>query len=127
LPLTGSATYTLLGATQPTYVDGSTSPGTLTGSLDVNFGAFTVGTNLNIAMPDANYSIRGNSLISSGSAFFFGLTGNGLTCAGDISSCSARVDGFFAGSAAERAGLGYHVGDFISGKDVIGSAAFKKP
>jgi len=127
LPPSGSATYTLLGATQPTYIDGSTAPGTLTGSLDVNFGAFTVGTNLNIAMPDASYSIRGNSLISSSSAFFFGQTGNGLTCAGGSSGCNARVDGFFAGAAAERAGLGYHVDDFVSGKDVVGSAAFKKP
>jgi hypothetical protein len=125
LPLTGNASYTLLGATQPTYIDGSTGPGTLTGSLTVDFGAFTVSTNLNVAMPDASYSIRGDSIIASGSAFFFGTTGNGLSCTGPSSSCGARVDGFFAGASAERAGLGYHIDDF--GKnEIVGSAAFQK-
>jgi hypothetical protein len=34
--------------------------------------------------------------------------------------------GFFAGTNAERAGLGYHVNDFLANKDVIGAAAFAK-
>ena len=131
MPQTGTATYTLMGATKPTYVDGATGPGTLTGSLNVDFGAFTVGTNLNIAMPGGQgYSIRGNSQISSGTAFFFGQTGSGLSVAGVggtcLSGCNARVDGFFSGASAERAGLGYHVDDFLANKDVIGAATFKK-
>ena len=126
MPLSGSATYNLLGATRPTYLDSSQPPGTLTGSLSVDFQALTVSTNLNVVMIDASYAIRGNSFIACSSAFFFGNTGNGLSCTGGVSNCSARVEGFFAGASAERAGLGYHVNDFVSNKDVVGSAAFTK-
>jgi hypothetical protein len=124
MPPTGTANYTLLGATQPTYIDGRTGPGTLTGNLAVNFGALSVTTNLNVTMPDASYSIRGDSIISGGTAFFFGDTSGSLSCTGG-SGCTARVDGFFAGASAERAGLGYHVSDFIGG-DIVGAAAFQK-
>jgi hypothetical protein len=129
MPTVGSATYTLLGATSPTYIDGSTAPGTLTGSLNVDFGRLTVGVNLNAAMPDGKgYVVGGTAQISSN--FIFGSTGNGLTTSGTggacSSGCSALVNGFFAGTTAERAGLGYHINDFLANKDVIGAAAFKK-
>lgn len=132
MPTTGSATYTLLGATRPTYLDGSTAPGTFSGSLSVDFGALTVGMNLNVTMPDASYTIGGAAPISgstfSGSADPFGggsLTVSGTNCS---CSCSAAVDGFFAGSSAERAGLGYHVRNtFGTTKDILGAAAFQKP
>jgi len=46
------------------------------------------------------------------------------------STCSGSVKGFFAGTTAERAGVGYHIGDFDSqtftSKDIVGAAAFKK-
>ena len=129
MPTVGSATYALLGATSPTYIDGSTAPGSLTGSLNVDFGRLTVGVNLNVAMPDGKgYGVGGTAQISSN--FIFGSTGNGLTTSGTggacSSGCNALVNGFFAGTAAERAGLGYHINDFLSGKDVVGAAAFKK-
>jgi hypothetical protein len=59
--------------------------------------------------------------------FFVGTTGSGLTAGGSGcgSGCNVLVQGFFAGTAAERAGLTYHVNDF-AGKDVIGAAAFAK-
>jgi hypothetical protein len=50
MPTSGTATYSLLGATQPTYASGGL--GTLTGSLNVDFGRLTVGMNLDIAMSD---------------------------------------------------------------------------
>jgi len=134
MPKSGLATYTMLGATQPTYLDGSTTPGTFSGSLSVDFGKFTVGTNLNVAMPDGRgYAIGGSAQIS-GSTFSgvqsFGqgtltTSGTGGACTG-TSGCNARVDGFFAGASAERAGLGYHINDLVANKDVIGAAAFKK-
>jgi hypothetical protein len=131
LPPSGIATYTLSGATQPTYLDGSTSPGTLTGSLGVDFAKLSITTNLDIAMPGAGYSVRGTSSIIPGTPFFSGQTGlsvagSGSACA---SGCNALVQGFFAGATAERAGLGYHVRDnLITGgvRDVIGAAAFTK-
>jgi hypothetical protein len=132
MPTVGIATYNLKGATQPTYLNGDSSPGVLTGNLNVDFGKFTVGENLNIAMPDgAGYGIGGSAQIS-GNTFSgqqtFGTgtlttSGTGGAC---LSGCNALVQGFFAGTTAERAGLAYHVDDFFNGKDVLGAAAFAK-
>jgi FecR-like protein len=132
MPLSGSATYTLLGATSPTYLDGSSAPGTLSGSLSVLFGVEgSVGMNLNVAMPDGKgYAITGSAFLPTSTAFFTGQTGQGLSATGSggacSSGCNARVDGFFAGTSAERVGLGYHIDDFLANKDVVGAAAFKK-
>jgi len=134
MPITGTATYALIGATRPTYaVDIGVSPGTLSSasSLNVDFARLTVGIDLRIAMPDStNYAIGGSAQLA-GIGFvgdhFFGagsLTVSGGTCGS--SSCRALVTGFFAGSNADRAGLGYHVGDSLSNKDVVGAAAFQK-
>jgi hypothetical protein len=131
MPMSGTATYTLLGATQPTYVnDIGVAPGTMTGSLNVNFGQLTVGVNMNVAMPDGKgYGVGGTAQISSN--FIFGSTGGGLTTSGTggacgTSGCGALVNGFFAGATAERVGLGYHISDPSNNVDVIGAAAFKK-
>ncbi|HUF80494.1 MAG TPA: FecR domain-containing protein [Burkholderiales bacterium] len=129
MPSIGTATYTLLGATQPTYLDGGTAPGTFNGALTVDFGGLTVGMNLSVVMPDANYAIGGIAPISgstfSGSADPFGggsLSVSGTNCS---CSCSALVNGFFAGPSAERAGLGYHIRNTASGtEDILGAAAF---
>ena len=133
MPSVGNATYTLLGATRPTYVDGSTPPGTFSGSLAVtDFALGTIALNLNAAMPDGmGYAIRGDAQIAGNVFSGFQSFGQGtLTTSGTggacTSSCSALVNGFFAGASAERAGLGYHVNDPVTGKDVIGAAAFKK-
>jgi FecR protein len=128
MPQTGTATYTLLGATQPTYLDGTVSPGTFSGRLSVDFGQRTVGMDLNVAIDSKGYAIGGTAGIS-GSAFS-SSTGNvtvGGTAGGACSSaCSASVDGFFAGANAVRAGLGYHITDSGNGRNIIGAAAFAK-
>lgn len=129
MPQLGTATYNLLGASKPTYIDGSVAPGTFSGSLSVDFGQLTVGMNLNAAMPDGRgYGIGGSAPITGN--LFVGTNFTGLTTSGTggacISGCNALVSGFFAGASAERAGLGYHVSDLVSGKDVVGAAAFKK-
>jgi hypothetical protein len=128
MPLSGTATYALLGATKPTYLDGLSSPGTLTGNLSVDFGRLTVGVALNVAMSSDTYAIGGNAQISSGTPVFSGATGLGLTISGGgcFSGCAASVLGFFAGASAERAGLGYEIQDFGFGKQVVGAAAFTK-
>jgi len=130
MPQSGLATYALLGATRPTYTDGSSAPGTLTGSLSVDFGQFTVGTNLNVAMSDGKgYAIGGSAQIT-GSLFsatnFSGLTVSGTAGSACSSGCNALVSGFFAGASAERAGLGYHISDSLANKNVVGAAAFTK-
>lgn len=133
MPISGTATYTLLGATSPTYgTDTGVGPGTLSASssLSVDFVQQTVGVNLGITMPDSvSYTIGGTAQIS-GPEFFgshsFGsgsLTLSGGSCGS--CGCQAAVAGFFAGSNAERAGLGYHVFDSIANKEVFGAAGFE--
>jgi hypothetical protein len=130
MPQSGPATYTLIGSTRPTYVEGGNSSGV--GQL--TFGQLTiadwtsaqVGVNLNITMPGSkNYSIGGIADINGNTFTGNGQTGLGGSCPG--SSCSASVSGFFAGTNAERAGLGYQIDDFSTGFDVVvGAAAFTK-
>jgi hypothetical protein len=135
MPLTGTASYNLLGATKPTYLTGGL--GTLTSlGLSVDFGRLTVGMDLRVAMSDGNgWQVGGNAQISantfSGSFDPFGggnltVTGTGGSACGGASSCGALVEGFFAGASAERAGLVYHIQDSSVGKDVLGAAAFTK-
>ena len=127
LPAMGAATYMLLGATSPTYLDGSTAPGKLTGDLKVDFGLLKVGLNLNVAMPDGRgYAMGGNAQITgSGFSGQTGLTatGSGGAC---MQGCAASLQGFFAGANAERAGVGYSVTDAFANKAVVGAAAFQR-
>jgi hypothetical protein len=130
MPLTGTATYNLLGATRPTYTDGTAAPGSFSGNLFVDFQAMLVGMTLAVGIDGNTYSIGGAALISGNTFSGFGsafgkdpltISGGGCFC-----SCSVQVDGFFAGTNAERAGLGYLIEDGFTGKDVVGTAAFTK-
>jgi len=137
MPTSGTATYSLVGATSPTYADGRSAPGTFTGSLGVTFGGSTSITgNFAVAMPDgkgwqwtaststssALFSMSVNNFVAPPSP----ITGTGGACGGAC-SCQADVTGFFAGTSAERAGIGYIIQDSTSGTvDVVGAAAFKK-
>ena len=126
LPTSGLATYTLIGATQPTYVDGQSPPGTFSGSLAVNFsGVATIDANFTITMPDRVYGLSGQTSTSS-ALFTMSLSAfNGVSgCVN--STCSARIDGFFSGASAERAGVGYHIQDQSLLKELTGAAAFQK-
>jgi len=130
MPQTGTATYTLIGSTKPTFVDGSTGSGV--GQL--TFGQLTIAdwskaqvlVDLRITMPSSgDFSIGGIANISGNTIMGNGSTGLSGSC--PSSSCSASVDGFFAGTNAERAGLTYEIGQQFSGPDlVVGAAAFTK-
>jgi hypothetical protein len=133
MPTVGQATYTLIEATSPTISSflGSLAPGTMTGSLSVaDWSAGVIKMNLNVSIPSAGlgYLIDGNAQIS-GSSFSgsfdkgLGVTGTNLnSCA---SGCTADVQGFFAGTAAARAGVAYQINDDFS-IGVVGAAAFAK-
>jgi hypothetical protein len=127
MPLTGTATYALLGATRPTYTDGSANPGVFSGNLNVNFGTFSVGLALNVGIDSKNYTIGGSAGIS-GSAFSSSLGGVTVSESSGscFSGCSASVDGFFSGANAVRAGLGYSISDSNTVKTIEGTAAFVK-
>lgn len=129
MPLSGSATYNLLGATSPTYIDGSAPPGTFNGALTVNFGLRSTGVvmALNVGIDGKSYAITGNAPISGNT--FSGFSGSILTGGANgacVQGCSTGVNGFFAGPTAERAGLAYHIQDFFASKDIVGAAAFAK-
>ena len=129
MPQIGTATYMLIGATQPTYLDGTVPPGTFSGSLNVDFQRLTVGLNLSVGIDNKGYAIGGNAVIS-GSTFsgtsttvtVAGTAGTGCVSGG----CNANVDGFFAGTNAARAGLAYQVIDSGNGRNIFGAAAFAK-
>jgi hypothetical protein len=80
---------------------------------------------LSVGIGGNSYAIVGNAAIN-GSTFsssFIPVSDSNGTCGS--CNCSAGVSGFFAGSSAERAGLGYNVSDGSRG-NIIGAAAFKK-
>jgi len=125
MPTVGTATYSLMGATLPTYVSGSQAPGVVTGgALVVGFspGSTTVSLqNFSLQMPDRNYMLNGSTSTSTSLFTIFpSVAINGTPC----SSCSSLANGFFAGASAERAGLSYHIQG--GGEQVVGAAAFKK-
>lgn len=129
LPASGTAVYTLLGATSPTYVDGSAAPGTFSGALTVDFGLRSttgVGMALNVGIDGKSYALAGSASISTTGSLFSGnpaVTGSIGACGS--CGCFASVQGFFAGPSAERAGLSYSIDDAM-GKDIVGAAAFAK-
>jgi hypothetical protein len=130
MPTEGSAVYNLMGATNPTYGDGSTAPGTLTSAqLNVTFGATTsVAANLNVMMPDGRgYNATGSGTTTTNALSLFNMsmttTGTGGACS---CGCFTNANGFFAGTNAERAGLAYSINDSFAGKNIAGAAAFKK-
>jgi hypothetical protein len=129
LPTTGSGTFSLLGATRPTYVDGLSAPGTFTGSMTVTFGPTpTIGADFSVAMPEATYRlVFSPSRMQSASSFFSfspTVTVGGQPCG--ASACTSSVQGFFAGTSADRIGVGYHVRDDNTSRDVLGTAGFQK-
>jgi hypothetical protein len=113
------ANYVLAGASRPTYLDGSTAPGTFTGSMTVNFAAqATINGTFQAAMPDRTFNWTASGSTSSSS---FSLATQ--TSTGCVGACTITTAGFFAGPSAERAGVGYSIEDT---KTVVGAAAFKR-
>lgn len=129
MPTSGSASYTLLGATRPTFVDGSASPGTFTlNSLFVNFGpTASVNLNFDVKIGADGYRVSAPGTASS-AIISFSPSASAIPGFNSCSSgCSASVQGFFAGASAERIGVGYLVSDFFpTFKEASGAAAFKK-
>jgi hypothetical protein len=131
MPISGSATYSLAGATSPTFVDGLSSPGTVTGgALVVNFapGASTVDLiSFKVDMGGAGYTLDGSTTMGASTSQFLmnpSVTPSGAgSCGG--SGCTSSVNGFFAGANAERVGMGYRITD-DSFRSIVGAAAFKK-
>ena len=130
----GSATYSLLGATSPTLASGTGPAGSVaSASLSANFDLARVSLDMSLGVNGMGYAVNvPNMIIGSGTApltkpndftfFGTGVATNGSDCVSV--GCTTNVEGYFAGPGASHAGLGYKIsipGDFING-----AAAFKK-
>ena len=132
MPTMGSATYSLLGATSPTFSSGG-SPGTASfgsgGGLTVNFGVGSSTITLtafNVAMGSAGYALNGSTTMCSSTSVFSmnpSVTASGTGSCGAC-GCFSSVNGFFAGATAERVGMVYRINTPSS--DITGAAALKK-
>lgn len=138
LPTSGTIDYSILAATNPTYSDGSTVPGSLAANLTIGFGsALTFGIDGTITMPDATYNFTtpgrasGNLVAPQvGSADFLvlrpALTGVGTAC-GSQQDCFLNMFGGFGGSDPQnRVGFSYETVDRfnLGGTSVQGAVLF---
>ncbi len=128
---TANAFYSVLGATRATSSDGSLGLGTFSGNLDgvsgrvleANFTSGNVRVGFQVDFASASYAVNNQTLAMSGSSFGgSGVAATGTGCAS--AACSASINGFFAGPAAERAGLGYQIA--TPATTVSGAAALTK-
>ena len=143
MPASGASTYTELAKTVATVSDGSVAPGTISGSLAVNFaGASTkLGFSIVLDIPgDATYTLAttgGTADVSASEAELAAGNMKGAFCANlQINSagaacggtCAGAVQGFVAGPGAERVALVAHVfnGSGGSPKSVTGAITFKR-
>lgn len=117
VPVSGTATYSLVGGTGSTAQSGTVGSGIVSGSLIANFGANSVSTSGIRVSHGGTYSVSGGvARLESGNRASFS-TGNALgvagTASGPTGSHPFRFDGFFAGAGAptapSRAGIGWKI------------------
>lgn len=110
MPTGGTFTYSLVGATSPTFADGSAAPGTLiSASLTGNFTNSTISASVSAAAGGETYSGSANGSINASTFTGSGIaTSTGTSCS---ASCTLGVNGFFTGAGATHAGLLYQFGN----------------
>ena len=123
IPTSGTAQYTLAGATAPTIADGSVAPGTFSGTLGVAFGSYgdaRVGVDFDVAIGGFTYNILStggsatpgtSEILLNGASFSNShvpvAMAGGPACTG--MTCEATVSGFLTGSGATGAALSYAI------------------
>lgn len=123
--------YNLIGATAPTnnLVAGlTTGPVTASGFVDVNFGAQTTSTQMNIASGNAAFQIVASGAGFTGADFTMNgtTTRTGGTAPFCTAACPTNIVGSFYGAGATHVGLAYRASAVNSGGGVIdGAAVFK--
>ncbi|OYX66033.1 MAG: hypothetical protein B7Y88_06150 [Sphingomonadales bacterium 32-64-17] len=134
LPASGRIDYTLLGATQPTYQDGRSAPGTFAGQMAVTLGSSPMlGLEATVTMSDASYAfateggVAAPSVIGSSVGNFYGnapvtMTGSGAACASSA-TCGATFSSRLGGDGGTYASLAYLVRDTSTDLPLIGGAA----
>lgn len=147
IPSSGLAMYSVEAKTVATVSDGTSAPGTITGSLAANLSGVTtkIGLTLTLDVPgDAMYTVATTGGVADPSqseitvdqggnnpkgAWFFSqvITTGGAACASGA-LCSFIINGFVGGAAGEKIALVAHVfsGSGGSPKSVSGAVVFKK-
>ncbi len=134
LPLTGTASYTVVGHTNPTNNLGNI--GTLSAAtLNANFTNHTVDTSVALSIASQNWTASATAVPIQNGGFFMAQTGNGVahlnvTCTG--ASCGSTnagtVVGAFSGATGEGAGIAYSLNTKAApiNTTVSGVVAFKR-
>ncbi|MBK8323088.1 MAG: FecR domain-containing protein [Betaproteobacteria bacterium] len=129
LPLTGQATYDLIGSTSPTDTLGHV--GTLnSATLAANFTNRTVDTNVNLTIAGQTINGAANGVPIYREQYFTAFRGNTaglpvpqqlvITCNPACPQAGGSLSGFFAGRGAEGAGMMYNL------NGASGAAAFRR-
>ena len=115
-----TASYALSGATVPTTAGGAPG-GAVTGSMTANFTNYSMSVNMGVTVSAVTFGVTGSGSINSGNASFAGAFNSCSGCAN--SPPSGSFNGFFAGPAAERAGLVYGFDSGVGGIGKVSGAA----
>jgi len=129
LPLTGTATYDVLGSTSPTDISGHV--GTLgSATLSANFTNRTAAASVNVTINGTNWIGTAPNMPIYRDQYFSASTGSlpglpnpspfGITCNPACGNPTGSLDGFFAGRTGQRAGVLYNMGN------VTGAVAFTR-
>lgn len=123
---TGTVQYTMVGGTNPTLANGAAAPGTLTGTMGVQFGSLPrIGFDLTARVGDFGWRVQttggsanpSTSQVSYGSALTFSApfgktTGvTPTTNASCVGACTATIGGQMYGAGASHIGLSFNMID----------------
>ncbi len=128
MPTSGSATYSLVGATSPTRVGDGLAGVVNNGSMSVTFGSTpSISTTLELSLGGDTYTLT-DSFTGPGDHTFSGFGLFVSDSAGNCASfgCSASLEGFFAGENASHAGYSYQIYDGSNSSRIMGAAAFSQ-
>jgi hypothetical protein len=125
LPLTGTATYDVLGSTHPT--DLNNNVGTLnSATLNANFGNKTVDTSVNVTIAGQTWNASASAVPIYRDQYFSAYGGPPsanrpaqltITCSPNctVPNTPGSIDGFFTGRTGQSAGMGYNINNTITG------------
>ena len=125
MPTSGTATYTLAGATKPTFSDGSAAPGVFTGQIGVAFATLKVGWDSTVVIGGSTYAFN-SSGGSAAPSVTLGSDGRWIGSSVPANGYSGRAYGFLAGAGASHAGMTYFISPSGAGPTITGAAAFSK-
>lgn len=115
MPTSGIATYSMMGATTPSFNGIVTDASLLDSKITVNFGTSSAfyDFKMNVASQGGSATLStptgGLQIVLSGSQLFTGQFTSLLSDSTSISTASLQVQGFLSGPGAVRAGMAYDV------------------